>query len=214
VIVMPLRRAHALIGAAAAAAFAACSDVPFTPKWDADMYMPLSTRSIALADSFPGGVMPGSSSLSVDFPALEQDVSGVLGELLRNLVTDPARCASSTNPSLSCDRLVLTVTKRTPVAGDDTLFVANSQANLNASGPGTIVFPINLLASDLSKTDSIFLTHQSVAMLQTAAEDEVSLWVQLRGRVSNPSASAVSITGADSLGLALSATVRVAVSHR
>jgi hypothetical protein len=210
---MNLRRTLALLGAVAAMAATAC-DVPFAPRWDADMYMPLSTQPIHLNTFFTGGVIPPATSGTVSFPAQQQDISGVLGDVLKKMVTDPGRCTSTVNPALSCDLMTLTVKKTTAVAANDTLFVANAQANLVASGPGTVVFPIVLAATDATKTDSVYLTQASVQMLQTAGQNGTPLWIQLRGRVSNPGASPITLTGADSLGITLAATVRVAVSHR
>ncbi len=150
----------------------------------------------------------------MSFAPQPQDVSGVLNDVLNNLVTDPARCSAAANPALSCDLLTLIVTKPAGVASSDTLFVAGAQANLNAAGPGTIVFPISLAAGIVSATDSINLTQASVAMLQTAAQDGTPLWIQLRGRVSNPGSGNLTIASTDSIGVSLSATMRIAVSHK
>jgi hypothetical protein len=212
---MHLRRWLALVGAASAAAFAACKEPPFAPTWDADMYMPLSTQPIHLNTFFTLGVIPPAISGTVSFPAQQQDISGVLGDVLKNVVTDAARCSLAANPALSCDLLTLTVAKTKPFAATDTLFVANAQANLNAGVAGTVVFPISLATTDATKTDSLYLTQQSVAMLQNAGKTGTSLWVQLRGQVSNPSTTtAITITSADSLGITLAATLRIAVVHK
>ncbi len=215
---MRLRRTLALIGAVTGTVFAACEHPPFAPRWDAPWYMPLSTQSIYLNTFFTLGAIPPDTSGAVSFPAQQQDISGVLGGVLKNMVTDPARCTSPTNPALSCDVLTLTVSKTTAVAANDTLFVANAQGNLNAGAgavaTGTVVFPISLLTTDLSKTDSLYLTPASAGMLQAAGQNDTPIWVQLRGQVSNPSTTtAVPITSADSLGISLSATLLVAVSH-
>jgi len=212
---MLVRRALALAGAVTAAAFTACKEPPFAPRWDADWYMPLSTQPINLNAAFGGvGIIPGSASAPVSFPPQQQSVSGVLGDVLKNMVTDPSRCSSSANPSLSCDMLKMTITKSKPVAAQDTLFVASAQANLNAAGPGTVVFPISLLASDGTKVDSVFLTQASVSMLKTAGQNGSSVWIQVRGRASNPSASPIVVTNADTLGITTSVTVRVAFVHK
>jgi len=212
---MRTRLTLALLGAMAAAVFAACKEPPFAPRWDADMYMPLSTQPIHL-DGFvpspPANQIPAGSSITVSFPAQQQDISGVLSDLLKNMVTDPTRCTSS--GTLSCDLLTLKITKSTAVSGADTLFVANAQGNLNAAAAGTIVFPISLAATDLSRTDSLYIPQASVQMLQAAGQSGTPLWIQLRGQVANPGASAVTITSADSLGVSLTVTARVAVSHK
>jgi len=208
---MRLRRTLALLGATSVAVFAACKEPPFAPRWDADWYMPLSTQPIHLNTFFPVAIPPTTSG-NVSFPAQQQDISGVLGDVLKNIVTDPSRCTST--GSLSCDLLTLTVDKTTAVSANDTLFVGNAQANLNTAGPGTIVFPIALATTDATKTDSLYLSQASVQMLQSAGQNNTPLWIQLRGQVTNPSASPVPISSADSLGVTLAVTVRIAVSHK
>ena len=211
---MRLRRTLALVGAVTAATFAACKEPPFAPRWDADMYMPLSTQPIHLNQFFTLGVIPPAASGSVSFPAQQQSISGVLGTVLKNMVTDPVRCTSPVVPSRTCHLLKLTIVKTTPIAAPDTLFVANAQASLNAGAAGTIVFPISLLTTDATKSDSLYLTLASADMLQIAGQNKTPLWVQLRGQVSNPGASPITITSADSLGITLAVTARVAVSHK
>jgi hypothetical protein len=211
---MHLRRALAFVGAVTAAAFTACKELPFAPRWDADMFMPLSTQPIYLSTYFTLGVIPPASSASVSFPAQQQAVSGVLGTVLKNMVTDQSRCSSAVNPALTCHMLKLTVSKTKPITATDTLFLANAQGNLNAAGPGTVVFPISLATTDSTKSDSVFLTPASVNMLQLAGKNSAPLWIQLRGQVANPGASPITITSADSLGITLSVTVRVAVVHK
>jgi hypothetical protein len=207
----------ALAGALAAMYCTACKEPPLAPRWDADMYVPLSTQSIALADFVPPApfnVMPPDTTVSESFPTQTQDVSGVLGDLLKNIVTDPTRCTSAVDPTLSCDLMTLTVTKTTPVAVTDTLFVADSPSGLNAAGFGTVVFPVTLADTTTALTDSLYLQQASVQMLQAAGANGTPLYVQVRGQASNPSASPVTITAADSIGVSLSATIRVAVSHK
>lgn len=214
---MRLNRALALAGATAATVFAACKEPPFAPRWDAPWYLPLSTQSIALSDMVPPSplnVIPPNTPLPDSFPAQQQDVSGVLETVLKNIVTDPARCTSPVTPSLSCDLVKLTVQKTTPVAVTDTLFVASSRAGLNAATAGTVVFPISLAAATTAATDSMYLTQASVQMLQQAGENSTPLFVQLRGTVTNPGPSNVTITAADTIGVNLSATITVAVSHK
>jgi hypothetical protein len=210
---MQLRRTLALAGAMTVMVFAACKEPPFAPRWDADWYLPLSTQPIHLNTFFPVAIPPTTSG-SVSFPAQQQDISGVLGDVLKNVVTDPSRCTSKVNPALSCDLLTLKIEKNTAVAANDTLFVANAQAGLNAGTAATVVFPVSLATTDLSKTDTLYLTQASVQMLQAAGQSGTPLWVQLRGQVSNPGASPITITSADSLGITLAVTVRIAVSHK
>ena len=123
---MHVRRALALVCAVTAAAFAACKEPPFAPRWDADMYVPLSTQPIYLSTYFTLGVIPPATSASVSFPAQQQEISGVLGTMLKNLVTDQSRCTSTVNPALTCHMLKLTVAKTKPITATDTLFLANT----------------------------------------------------------------------------------------
>lgn len=215
---MRLNRALALAGAVATTVFAACKEPPLAPRWDAPMYMPLSTQNIALGDFVPPSpfnMIPPGVSAPDSFPAQQQDVSGVLKDVFKNIVTDPARCTAPADPTLSCDLLTLAVRKTTAVAVTDTLFVANSQSGLNALTTGTVVFPIGLAVTDDSVTDSLYLTQASVLMLQAAGQNGTPLFVQLRGTVNNPSATdTVTVTSADSIGVSLSATVTIAVSHK
>jgi hypothetical protein len=211
---MRLRRTLAPLGAAAAIA-AAC-DVPFAPKWDADMYIPLSTQAIHLSDSVPPpplNVIPGNGSFRISFNPQVQDVTGPIHDVLKNVETDLGKCQSTVTAGLTCHVLALTVTKRTAISAQDTLVVSPDLAGLTATSTGRIVFPVPVLATDLVRTDSLFLSTAQIQMLQNAAEAKQPLWIQLRGRVTNPSASPVTITAADSIGIKLAVTIRVRVSH-
>lgn len=217
---MRLNRALALAGAAAATVIAACEHPPFAPRWDTPFNVPLSTQSIALGDMVPPSplnVIPPNTPLPDSFPAQQQDVSGALGLALKQIVTDPKRCTSPVDPSLSCDMFTLTVTKTTPVAVADTLFVASTVAALGGTvadtTAGTVVFPISLGAATTAASDTLYLTHTSVRMLQAAGDSGTAIYVRLRGTVTNPGPGNVTITAADSIGVKLSATFSVAVSH-
>ncbi len=210
-------RALALAGAVAAAVFSACKEPPFSPRWDVPMYMPLSTQSIALGDFVPAppfNVIPPATSAPDSFPAQVQDISGVLGDLLKNVVADPSRCTAAALPGQACDLMTLSVTKTTAVTVTDTLFVASSLSGLNTATVGTIVFPVSLTTSPGTTTDSLNLTQASLQMLLTAGQNGTPLYVQLRGRVTNPGASPVTITAADSIGVSLSGSILVSVTHK
>ena len=202
---MRLRRALAPIGAVAALVFTACEHPAFAPKWDSDMYLPLSTHTIHLTPA----VIPAGLSAPDSFPVQQQDVTGVLGDVLKN-VTDSTRC--TTGPGRSCDIVVLTATKTTAVSVADTLFISDSSV-IAAARPGRVVFPIAMTATDQTKTFTDTLANATVTMLQNAGEDGRPLYVLLRGQITNPSASPLTVTVADSIKLSLSVTIRVAVSH-
>jgi len=204
---MRMRRALGVAGAVMAGAFTACKDVPFAPKWDADMYMPLSTQSIYLNNVFTFGFIPPNTSDTASFAPQQQDVGGAIKDVLKNVVTDPTRALTI---------LTLTIGKHTAIQATDTLFVAPDSSSLTSASPatGTIRFPIALSTTDtsLTKADTISIT--SIQMMQNAAGTGTPLWIQLRGRVGNPSSSPVTITQADSITIKLTVTARVAVSHR
>jgi len=213
---MRLRRTLAPLGAAAALAAVAC-DVPFAPKWDADMYLPLTTQPIHLGSFVPApplNVIPGNGALSVSFPPQKQDVTGPIHDVLKNAETDPSKCQATGNTALTCHVLALTITKTTAIAAQDTLFVAPDSAGLFTPRTGGIAFPVPVLATDLTRTDSVNLSSAQISMLQNAATSSQPVWVQLRGRVNNPSASPITITAADSIAIKVSATIRIRVSHR
>ncbi len=204
---MHFRRAIALAGAVASAGLAACKDIPFAPHWDADMYTPLSTKAIYLNNFFPFGFIPPATSGNVNFPPQKQDVTGAIKDVLKNLVTDPTRARTV---------LTLTIGKRTQISAQDTLFVAPDSASLWAPNPSRIVFPIALATTDTLpslKVDSMLVSQASITMLQNAGTTKTPLWIQLRGQVSNPSASSVFITPADSITIKLTVTARIAVSR-
>ncbi len=202
---MTLRRAIAAAGVAAAAGLAAChADIPFKPRWDADMFLPLSTRSIYLNSFFTLGVIPGSTSGNVSFPPQKQDVSGAIKDVLTNLVTDPTRARTV---------LTLTVGKHTAISANDTLFVAPDSSSLTGTAPGRVIFPVTLATTDTLKTDSLTLSLASITMMKDAANTQTPLWIQLRGQVTNPSSSPVGITAADSITIKLTVTARVTISR-
>jgi hypothetical protein len=141
----------------------------------------------------------------VSFPPQKQDVGGAVKDVLKNLVTDPARARTV---------LTLTVGKRTAISANDTLFVAPDSNSLTVSNPGRIVFPVTLTTADTLRTDSVAVSLASIAMMQNAADAGSPLWIQLRGQVSNPSGSPITITSADSITIKLTVTARIAVSHK
>jgi hypothetical protein len=205
---MRLRRALALAGAVTAVAFTACKEPPFAPRWDADEYFPLTTQPIPLSTYVPAppaNTIPNGQSKNVSFPPQRQDVTGALADVLKNLVTDPSRARTE---------LALTISKTKPLSTADTLFVAPDSASLFNANPSRIVFPLSLLPTDVSVTDSIGAGQQQIAMLQSAGSAKTPLWIQLRGSVSNNSGSTMTITSADSINIRVTVTARVAVVHK
>jgi hypothetical protein len=205
---MHVRRALALVGAVTAAAFAACKEPPFAPRWDADEYLPLTTQPIALSGFVPAAplnVIPNGGATNVSFPPQKQDVSGAIGDVLKNLVTDPTRARTV---------LTLTISKTRPISATDTLFVAPDSGSLTLPNPSRIVLPVALAPADVTVTDSVNVALGSITMLQSAGRNKTPLWIQLRGRVSNSSGSTITITNSDSLNFKLTVTARIAVVHK
>jgi len=213
---MRFRRAFALLGASAAILFTACKEPPFAPRWDADWYVPLSFQTIPV----PSGAILNGASNPDSFPGgpLSQGLSGVLGTVTKNLVTDPARCSAPSNPALSCDLITVTMTKTLALTVQDTVFVGNAANVLNAAGSltsGTIALAIGLTGAQSSQTDSVYLSPAQVAMLQALGSSQGQLYIQVRGVLSNQSGGTITTTGADAIGItSLTATIRVAVSHK
>ena len=169
---MHVRRALALVGAVTAAAFAGCH-VEFAPHWDADMFVPLSTRQIHLDSIFTLGAIPPNTSGNVSFKPLPQDVTGPIGALLQQLDTTTANARTE---------LTLTIRKRTAVSAIDTLFIAPDSASLYSPITGRIVFPVALAVTDTLVIDSMAASLPSIYMLyHAAANTGLPLWIQLRG---------------------------------
>lgn len=202
---MRLTRSAWVVAALATSALAACEDIPFAPKWDADWYLPLPTRAIRLTDHFPAGfILPGLSG-SVSFPPEEQPVDAAVGEVLKQ---DLRRAI-----------LTLTVTKTTRISGTDTLYIAADSASLvNPAATQRIVFPLALTATTnrVEVADTLGEGSAGLDLLRTVGGNSPnsSLWIQLRGQVSNSTSNTIVLTASDSIGIRLAATLRIGVSTR
>lgn len=187
-------------GALAALAATAC-DVPFAPRWDADWNVPLPSQKITLLGQFPAPIVPAGTSANVSFPAQPQKLDASIGTILQQEL----RSAS----------LTLTLTKSVAISGNDTLFVASSRANLNSPLPAsTIVLPMSFSAADTRVDSTIAVSAAGLAMLQLVAAAEDSLFVQLRGRATNPGPGTITLTATDSIGIRLALIARIGVSTR
>jgi hypothetical protein len=181
---------------------AACTDVPFAPHWEADWTVPLPVAPIVLGDNFPTLVilpgMSGSVSIPVQTQALDQAVGQVLAQDISRAI------------------LKLHYTMTLPLAGADTLFIADSLSALTAASPNRIVFAIALAptgAAGADVVDTLVAGSPALALLRRAgASDAGSLYIQVRGSVLNPGAAPVVLTGTDAIGLSLEMTARIAVS--
>jgi hypothetical protein len=190
-------------GALALLAAPACNDVPVLPKWDAEWYVPLPSQSIALggAGRFPIGVpIPPGTSASVSFPVQSLALDQAIGRILRQ--------------PLSNGRVILNVATPFALDGADTLFVAADSASLtNPAETARIVVPFTLVASQSSITDTVEIT-QGLSVLSTAAQNDASLYVQVRGRVTYSGTTSRTVTAADSIGVKLALFTRIGVSTR
>jgi hypothetical protein len=184
---------------------AACSDVPFAPKWDADWTVPLPLTPVNLIAVFsPLTTIPPGTSAAVAIPVQQQDLDQAIGQVLKQ--------------DLKRAILKLTYTMTLALSGTDTVFVAASQTDLTNPATTRIVFPITLAqtgSAGVDVVDTLEAGSPQLAMLQNAASDGGSgaLYIQVRGNVRNPSASSsVTITSGDEIGLAFQLTVRIPIS--
>ncbi len=203
---MRLARRAALVAALTAGGFvAACTDVPFAPKWDADWTVPLPLKPINLANVFsPITTIPPGTSAVVAIPVQAQDMGQAIGQVLKQ---DVLAATMKLNYRMTL-----------ALAGEDTVFVAASQADLTNPSAVRIVFPIALAqttSAGVDVVDTLPAGSPQLAMLTNAASSGGSgtLYVQVRGNVRNPSASqSVTITSTDAIGLTFQLTVRIPVS--
>ncbi len=199
------RRAAAWAVLAVAGLAAACTDVPFAPKWDADWTVPLPLTPINLRQTFSGiSSVPPSFSAAIPDTVLQQDLDQSIGQVLKQ---DVKRVILKLN-------YVMTLA----LAGDDTVYVAASPADLTSPGAVRIAFPIALAQTGAGGTDvvdTLAAGSPQLAMLENAASSGGSgtLYVEVRGTVRNPSATqAVAITPTDEIGLSFQLTVRIPIS--
>jgi len=203
-----MRLSHwAAIGAilAAGGLAAACKDVPFAPKWDADWTVPLPLTPINLYQTFGHlTTLPPSTTAIIPDTVLQQDLDQAIGQVLKQ---DIKRAILRLN-------YVMTL----PLLGTDTVFVAASRADLTSPSAVRIVFPIALAQTTSAGTDvvdTLAAGSPELAMLEDAASDGGSgtLYVEIRGSVRNPSGTqSVTITTTDAIGLSFQLTVRIPMS--
>ncbi len=190
----------ALVTGALVALVATACDVPFAPRWDADWNVPLPSQKIVLLGQFPAAIVPAGTSANVSFPVQPLELDASIGTILQQEL----RSAS----------LALTLTKSVAISGTDTLFVASSRANLSNNDPSTIVLPMAFAAADTQVDSTRAVSAAGLAMLQTVAEAKDSLFVQLRGRATNPGPGTITLTATDSIGIRLALIARIGVSTR
>ena len=200
---MRLRRLILLAAALAGGGLAtACTDVPFAPHWEADWTVPLLIAPIVLSDNFPmSAILPGMSG-GVSIPVQTQALDQAVGQVLKQ--------------DISRAILKLHYTMTLPLAGADTLFIADSLSALTAASPNRIVLPIPLAptgAAGADAVDTLVAGSPGLALLRRAgASDAGSLYILVRGSVRNPGTGSIILTSADVIGLSLEMTARIAIS--
>ncbi len=197
---------RAAIGAALAAGglAAACTDVPFAPKWDADWTVPLPLTPIRLDSVFGVSLVPPGASAPVAIAVQQQGLDRSIGQVLQQ---DLERAV-----------LKLTYVLTLPLAGADTVFVAASQADLANPAAVRIVLPLALTQTTSAGSDvldTLLAGSPQLQMLHDAAASGGSgaLYLTVRGNVRNPSATqSVALASSDAIGLWFQATVRIPIS--
>ena len=195
-----------LAATALAASFvlAACKDIPLLPKWDADEAVPLASQKITISPPFASGVgILNGTSQSVAFPAQSQNIDGLVGQILR--------------PGLAADTIFTVVTKSASVTinGNDTLFIAQAQADLTNAAATRIVVPLTIVASHAADSLQTGITPAGLTMLQNVAAASGQLWVQMRGQATcqNPSGPTCTFAAGDSVNVRLNMHAVVHVSR-
>src|SRR5260221_13072518 len=125
------------LAASAIFVLAGCKDIPLLPKWNSDEQFPLASQKITVSPPFPSGVtVPNNTSQSVSFPAQSQAIDGLIGQFLK--------------PGLLAGTIVSVVTKSASVTinGTDTLFIAQTQADLTNPLAQRIVVPLTIVAAN------------------------------------------------------------------
>ena len=68
-----------------------CTDMPFAPKWDADIYLPVMGNSFPVMDFLPLNYIPAGISARVSSSPQRYDIPLTMEDIVKNLVTDSSR---------------------------------------------------------------------------------------------------------------------------
>jgi hypothetical protein len=181
---------------------AGCKDIPLLPKWNADEKIPLASQKITVSPPFPSGVtVPNGTSQNVSFPAQSQAVDGLVGQILQ--------------PGLLAGSIVSVVTKSATVTinGNDTLFIAQTQADLTNPAATRIVVPLTINAANTKDSTQAAITAGGLTMLQNVATASGSLWIQMRGQATCVNAAGCTFTAGDSVGVRLTLLATIPISR-
>ncbi len=191
-----------LLGALLATALvAACEDVPFAPKWDADWYIPVPSEPIRLQQKLaPVTTVPPGLPAVTASDTSQQNLAESVGQLLDQQI----RSAS----------LIVTLTKPASLqfTASDTVIVARTLADLSIAGATRIVVPIAIASADASVTDTAAITTGAIAMLRQAAASDGTLFIEVRGRIQYTGSAPHTLTANDTIGVRLALLARIGVS--
>lgn len=197
-----MRNRLKLLGAACAAVLAAaCEDVPFAPKWDADWYIPVPSEPIRLQQKLaPVTTVPPGLPAVTASDTSQQD----LGESIGQLLDQQIRSAS----------LIVTLTKPAalPFTASDTVIVARTVTDLSNAAATRILVPIAIAAADASVTDTTVISSGAIDMLRQAAASDGTLFIEVRGRIQYTGSTPHTLTAADTIGVRLALLARIGVS--
>lgn len=188
-------------GLSLAALLAGCEDVPLVPRWDADWYVPLPSQAIRLnPTAVPVPVPAGSPAVTISDTS-QQSLDESIGAILdRDLRAASLIVTLSKSPSLQ-------------FSAADTIIVASSQVDLgNSASTSRIVVPLVILAADASVTDTAAISQASITMLRTAAQNDGTLYIEVRARTQYQGSTTYQLQPTDTIGVKLAMLARIGVS--
>jgi hypothetical protein len=178
-----------------------CKDIPLLPTWDADWYVPLTSRGVSLSGPFGGfgGTVPAGTSVPFSSAVQQQSLDGAVG----GVIDQEVRGAE----------VIVTLTKTLAISTDDTIFVAASAADLTNAAATRVVVPTSLAAADQRVTDTVAIGQAELTMLRNVASAGGDIYVQLRGQATWAGPGTLTVTSTDSIGMRLALLTRIAVSR-
>ncbi|MFI5207948.1 MAG: hypothetical protein ACHQU8_04175 [Gemmatimonadales bacterium] len=196
----PTRLAAKTLAAIASIVLVGCKDIPLLPKWNSDEQLPLASQKITVSPPFPAGVpVPNGTSQNVSFPAQTQTIDGLVGQILK--------------PGLVAASIVSVITKTVTVSGADTLFIAQTQADLTNPAATRIVVPLSIVAANAKDSSQAVVTAAGLTMLQNVANASGPLWIQMRGLATCVNAAGCTFAAGDSVGVRLTLLATVPISR-
>lgn len=197
---MPTSKRFAVFAAAGAAfcVLAACTDVPFLPKWSADWNVPLPSRAVSQVFGAAPATVPAGTPAAVSFTD-SLTVDGPVGGLLKQ--------------DLSNASIVVTVVKSIALGGAPTLQIDSSKTFATA-----INVAITLDSSKVapagrdSVTPNTSVSQAQIGMLQGVANSNGRLYVRLSGNVHCHTSGTCTVAPTDSILVKLALVSTIAIS--